>query len=128
MAKYPDDDDGIVLTQLEEEGIDMTRPLLLEFTVAAPDERSANAIEKAVTKLGYEAQIEFDEGELEEGDDLDESMEEFGPAWTVFLKVSMVPTYDEIIRIQEMLDEIAGPHGGESDGWGVMLEPDEDEE
>jgi hypothetical protein len=34
----------------------------------------------------------------------------------------MVPEYNEIIRIQNELDRLAGPLGGKSDGWGIMME------
>jgi hypothetical protein len=117
---------------------------LIEFAVAAADEASANAIAKAMRAAGYDTEICFDEGEPEEEedasdedasdeDDLDEDApdeddeldpddEEFGPSWTVFANVSMIPQYDEIIRIQADLDRIAGPHGGMVDGWGTMLE------
>ena len=132
MTNYPDDADGAVLADLAARGVDMSSPLLIEFAVAAPDEGSANAIAKAMRAAGYDTEICFDEGELEEedldedapdeDDELDPDDEEFGPSWTVFANVSMIPEYDEIMRIQADLDRIAGPHGGQADGWGTLLE------
>lgn len=140
MMDYPDDADGSLLAELEAQGIDMTQPLAIEFAVAAPDEASATAIGEALAGAGYESEIDFDDGEPLEGDALDgeldeeggsdpeEEEEEFGPSWTVYAMVEMVPDYDEILRIQEELDSLAEPFGGAVDGWGVMLEGPEEEE
>ncbi len=127
MTDYPDDADGAVLADLAARGVDMSSPLLIEFAVAAPDEASANAIAKSLRAAGYDTEICFDKGEPDEDepdedDELDPDDEEFGPSWTVFANVSMIPEHDELLRIQAELDRIAEPHGGQVDGWGVMLE------
>ncbi len=121
MTSYPNDADGAVLEDLAAHGVDMTQPLLIEFTVAIPDEPSAKKLVTAMTKAGYAPELEYDEGEPDfdpETDDLDE----FGPSWTVYTTVHMIPEYNQIIRIQAELDQIAQPFGGKSDGWGVMLD------
>ena len=127
MTTYPDDEDGAVLAELAAHGVDMSQPLLIEFPVAVPDEASANQTLAALTGAGYDAHIEFDEGEPDEDgdtdfDETDFDEEAFGPAWTVFATRQMIPEYNEIMRIQAELDKLAQPHGGHSDGWGVMLE------
>ncbi len=130
MTDYPNDDDGNVLADLAAQGVDMTQPLDIEFPVSAPDEASANSIEKALIDAGYECIVEYDDGELDEDDETAEDDEEFGPMWTVYVSVEMIPDYDEIIRIQADLDRLSGPSGGICDGWGVMLEgePDDDDD
>jgi hypothetical protein len=99
----------------------MSQPLLIEFQVAVADEASANKTLKAMTKAGYDSHIEYDEGEPDDDGEIDPDDEEFGPSWTVFAHVRMVPEYNEIMRIQAELDRLARPFGGNSDGWGVML-------
>ncbi|TWT93756.1 ribonuclease E inhibitor RraB [Stieleria varia] len=128
MTDYPNDEDGMVLADLASQGVDMTQPMEIEFPVLTVDEASANAIAKALVEAGYEAFIEFDEGEPDEDGIIDPDDEEFGPAWDIYVTVKMVPTYDEIVRIQDDLTRIASPFGGLSDGWGVMLEDDYDDE
>jgi hypothetical protein len=120
--EYPDDADGDVLTELAAHGVDMSQPLLIEFAVEAPDDPSAQAIEQALKAHGYETEIDYDEGEPDEDGEFDPDDEEFGPSWTVYANVRMVPEYDEIIRIQAELDRIANPLGGRSDGWGALVE------
>ncbi len=61
-------------------------------------------------------------GEPDENGEIDPDDEEFGPAWTVYANVRMIPEYSEIMRIQAELDQLARPFGGNSDGWGVMLD------
>lgn len=121
MARYPDDADGAVLADLAARGVDMSRALLIEFPVVVPDEVSAKQTAEAMTKAGYESHIEYDEGEPDYDPVVDDP-NEFGPSWTVYADVRMVPDYSEIIRIQNDLEEIARPCGGKSDGWGVLLD------
>lgn len=126
MTQYPDDADGSVLADLAALGIDMTQPMDIEFPVAAPDEEAAIEIARVLTEAGYEAHIEYDDGEDEEEEQ--EGDEEFIPGWDVYANVRMVPDYDEIIRIQADLSRLANPLGGMSDGWGVMLDSDVESE
>jgi hypothetical protein len=128
MSNYPDDADGEVLADLAAHGLDMSQPLPIEFAVYAPSEAAAEKTLNAMTKAGYEAEIEYDEGEPDENGVIDPNDEEFGPSWTVITIIEMVPDYAELMRIQADLDRISGPFGGKSDGWGVMLEDDEDDE
>ena len=123
MAKqqFPNDPDGDALRELAAEGIDMSKPLLIEFAVAAPDGDAAEKIAAALAQNGYQGNIDHDEGESDEDGEIDPDDEEFGPSWTVYVGIPMVPAYDEIMRIQADLDRIADPHGGRSDGWGAMI-------
>ncbi len=126
MTEYPDDADGSVLADLAALGIDMTQPMDIEFPVAAPNEEAANAIASVLIAAGYDAHVEYDDGEPEEEDEEDDDDDEFVPGWDVYVSTSMVPDYDEIVRIQADLSKLANPLGGMSDGWGVMLDSDMD--
>lgn len=123
MPEYPDDPDGAVLADLAAQGVDMSQPLDIEFPVIASDESSANGIASALSQAGYDPQIQYDEGEPGDFDD----DEDLGPIWDVYVNIRMVPEYEEIMRIQDDLDRLAGPFGGASDGWGVMLDGDPDQ-
>ena len=121
MKRYPDDADGAVLADLAARGVDMSKPLLIEFPVAVPDETSAANIAEAMLQAGYDAHVEYDEGEPDYDPSVDDPSE-FGPSWTVYANITMIPAYTEIIRLQNTLDLLARPFGGKSDGWGVMLD------
>ena len=127
MTEYPQDEDGQVLAELAAQGVDMSKPLLIEFPVAVPDEPAALKICSTLCGEGYDAEIQFDSGEEDFDEESDEA-DEFGPSWTVFVAVKMVPDYAEILRIQQDLDRIVKPLDGFSDGWGVMLDEQFDED
>lgn len=122
MTNYPDDADGAVLADLAASGIEMSKPLDIEFSVAATGEKSARKILDVLTKKGYEAEIVYDEGEPDDDGEIDPDDEEFGPSWTVVVNVRMVPEYTDIVRIQSELDGLTKSLGGTCDGWGVMLD------
>ena len=127
MNHYPDDDDGAVLRAIAADGIDMTQPLLIEFTVTALDRESAFAIKVAIaSNLGFETSMAFDEGEFEEDGHFDaeeiQTQPELGPHWLICANVTMIPDYHEIVRIQAELDKLSRPHGGQSCGWGATIE------
>ena len=121
MESYPDDVDGNILRNLAESGHDMSKPLVFDFFVDSPDQESSKNIEKELIKAGFSAEAHFDEGELEEGEEMTEENEEFWPSWTVYVFSKMVPSYDEIMRIQEQLDTIAAPFNGKADGWEIEI-------
>ncbi len=128
MTTYPDDDDGAVLAELASQGIDMSQPLLIDFPVTAPDEDSATAIAEALVSAGYDTEIVYDDGESEEEGEIDSDEEGFEPRWDVYAKVLMIPEYQEIMRIQAELDRLASPFGGKSDGWGVLVDGEAEED
>jgi hypothetical protein len=125
MSPYPDDDDGAALADLAAHGVDMTTPLVFEFAIDVPDEATATAVHAALIQHGYQADIEYDSGEADEYGDIDPEDEELGPSWTVYAKnVTLLPTYQELTRVQAELERIASPLGGHSDGWGTLLDTD----
>jgi len=113
---YPDDADGEALKRLHADGNDMSRPMAIDFEIAAPDGPTAESIVAALAAAGYAGQSWYDEGESESSDESDE----FGPSWNVTVTITMVPMYDDIIRIQNDLERVVGPHSGFSDGWGTF--------
>lgn len=119
MTDFPDDADGQALARLAQSGVDMTKPISFDFMVAAPDEATAEAIGKSLQAAGYDVELEYDEGEpIEDRGDSDDDGE-FGPSWTIYVTISMVPKHSEILRVQQELDALAAQFGGHSDGWGA---------
>ena len=83
----------------------MERPMLIDFHIAAENEMSCNRIFKALKVLGGSAKFDQDDETLE---------------WTVTFSKSMVPDYEDLIRLQDELNVLAKPLGGYSDGWGTF--------
>ena len=117
---FPDDEDGAVLASLAESGVDLSKPLEIEFIIDAPDEAAANKIAEAVRAAGHACSVEYDEGEPDEDGEIDPDDEEFGPSWAIYVSMEMVAEHARIVQLQQMFTQLAEPHGGACDGWGAM--------
>ncbi|MGD7006991.1 ribonuclease E inhibitor RraB [Metabacillus sp. 84] len=105
--KFPKDEDGKILKMLYKEGVDFSKPQNVDFFIAVPDQVSGQAVAGALKEEGINSELEMDR-ELEE--------------WTVACFIQLMLTYENITGIQERLQELCEPYGGEVDGWGVMME------
>ncbi len=105
MKNYPDDADGDALRRVVEGGSDMSKPMLVDFMIAVPDEKSGTSVSREAREHGYQTKVEQDR---ESG------------RWTCYCSKMMILTYEAVILTQDSLDEIARPFGGYSDGWGTF--------
>ena len=121
MEKFPNDADGMALRQMAIRGMDMENPVGFEFYIHVEDEATAAVVLNAVKHagIGDGAEIVYDEGELEEGEQKTPENEEFWPSWTVYVYRRMLPEYLGVVEAQEVLDGLAKLYGGKIDGWGV---------
>lgn len=103
---YPDDADGEALRRVETSGSDMSKPMFIDFQIAAPDQASAENIGGSARQLGYRVKV-YDSP----GDDM---------RWTCECSTRMLATYDGVIAIQAELARISLPLGGHPDGWGTF--------
>ena len=102
----PSDADGDALRRIAEDGSDISKPMLINFHVAVPDERSAQALAEVVSELGYHVELY-------------ESAECTLP-FTCECSTRMLATYDGVMAIQEELAALSKPFGGIPDGWGTF--------
>jgi hypothetical protein len=102
---YPNDADGDSLRKVVEAGADMSRPMTIDFSVDAPDERTARVIAELVSTQGFDPSIS-DNG--------------VSGSWSVHCSKTMLATYEGVVAVQAHLNELSGPHGGNCDGWGTF--------
>jgi hypothetical protein len=102
---FPNDAEGQALRRMAEGGIDMTKPMAVDFTVAVPDQRSGRLVAEAAETEGFRGNVSRDEA---------------SPGWRCTCTRTMVPEYDDIVSAQVLLDEISRPYGGRCDGWGTL--------
>jgi hypothetical protein len=105
MNIFPDDADGDALGRVAESGADLTKPMVIDFAVAVPDESTGRAIELKAIEIGYKTAVDQDS----------ESSD-----WTCYCSKAMFATYEDVINCQLELDKIAVAYGGFADGWGTF--------
>jgi regulator of RNase E activity RraB len=103
---FPDDSDGDALRLVLGNGSDMSKPMYIDFQVAAPSEASAKSIADVASKLGYRVSV-YDSPEC-------------GQAWTCQCSTRTLATYENVIAIQKELGQISAEFGGYPDGWGTF--------
>ena len=101
---FPNDADGDALRLFVKNGSDLSKPMLIDFQVAVPDEGAAKALADVVQKIGYHAKTY--------------ASPECSLPWTCECSTRMIASYDEVIAIQDELAKLSEPFGGHSDGWG----------
>ena len=99
---YPPDPHGDSLRQVAEAGADMSLPMTIDFSVAAPDERAARAIAALVSSRGFDPSISDNGG---------------SGSWNVYCSKTMLATYEGVVAVQAQLNELSKPHAGHCDGW-----------
>ena len=102
MTHFPADADGDALRRVAEGGSDMSKPMVIEFSIAVPDQPSGEATAEASASAGFDAIVDHD----------DESDE-----WSCYCRMETVATYERLLALQDELQRLASPHGGRIDGW-----------
>ena len=103
---FPNDADGEALQRVANDGSDMSKPMLINFQVAAPNEATAKALADAAYKNGYQVSIYFSP--------------ECSLPWTCECSTQMLATYEGVTAVQKELAELSVPFGGHCDGWGTF--------
>lgn len=103
---FPNDSDGDALRRVAHDGSDLTKPMLIDFHVAVPDEASARGLGGVAAKLGYHVSV-YDSAECT-------------LPWTCQCSTRMLATYENVIAIQKELANIGQRFGAVPDGWGTF--------
>lgn len=105
IPDYPNNADGDALRRVAADGSDMSKPMVIDFSVAIPDETSGNHVASATRSAGYDSYVSQDKDSGE---------------WTCYCTKSMIATYVSVVSVQDELDKISHPFGGITDGWGTF--------
>lgn len=99
---FPSDVDGDALRAAVDAGADITRPMIIDFTVAAPDEQTARGIAQLVEAHGFDPSIS-DDGR--------------GGKWSVYCSKSILASYEAVVEARAQLNKLVEASGGHCDGW-----------
>ncbi|TVU57827.1 ribonuclease E inhibitor RraB [Vibrio atlanticus] len=103
MDILPKDEDGVSLSNLRDQGSDLSKPMEIDFFVAVPNTAIGEILKPIIEKLGFQCSLEQDEETKD---------------WTLYCFIFVVPDYATILDIQVRLNEISNPHNANCDGWG----------
>ncbi|MCL2916832.1 ribonuclease E inhibitor RraB [Shewanella litorisediminis] len=112
---FPEDDNGQMLKAMHESGIDLTKPLDVDFFLVFDDRRDAESALEDLTAQEAEGEVELNFNE-----ELDK--------WELIVCINMLPEYDALVAREVELNAFAGQFDGQSDGWGVMQHQEGDDE
>jgi len=87
------------MKHLYPDGADISRRMVMEFSVAVPDERAARAVAETVAAAGFDPSISHD-------DETD--------SWSVCCAKEMLATYEAVIDAQAELNRLMQPYRGRS--------------
>lgn len=103
LGNLPHDEDGDTLRLLVEIGSDLTKEVEIDFAVKVATRDMGLKFAAVVEPLGFRTSVVED----------DETHN-----WTCYCSVTMIPSYDEIVGVQEKLASIGQPFNAVPDGWG----------
>jgi len=113
--QFPDDDNGKMLAAMSEAGIDLSKPLDIDFFLVFDDQRDAESATEELANSDIEGEMEL------------HLNDEVGK-WELIVCIKMVPQYQAIVDQELELNQFAVEFGGVTDGWGVMQHQDGDDD
>lgn len=99
------DENFEVLEGIAARGTDLSVPRLIDFAHVFFSEPEALRFKDAAEKAGYQASMQKVESE---------------ELWDVIASSKIVPSFDDVTRLEEELDCLARSFGGQADGWGFL--------
>lgn len=112
QAAREEDPDGSTLDALARAGSDLTREHLVEFYLYLPRETVARKVGEILNREGFETDIH--QVDPPRGD------------WSVLAAKRMRPELAPLRAVRERLTALMDEHDGEYDGWGTLVEEDND--
>jgi hypothetical protein len=109
-AAIPNDADGDAMRRVIASGANLSRPMKIDFQVAAPSEEAARRVAVTASEKGFAVQCYVDKE---------------GGKWTCECSQTMLLIYRDMLRIQKELNLLSRPFGGYADGWGTFGNEDE---
>jgi regulator of RNase E activity RraB len=104
-SEIPNDADGDTMRRVIAGGSDISRPMKIDFHIAAPNEEAAEKIASVVKQRGFEMDSYYDRDR---------------GGLTCSCSRTMILSHSGLLHVQEELSELSGPHGGHTDGWGTF--------
>jgi hypothetical protein len=99
----PHDADGDALRRLLADGSDLSKAMEIDFAMDIQNQKMGQALAEVASRIGFCTRVKQDE---------------VTGRWTCYCTRTLIPTYDEIIGIQNLLEVVGRPFNAKPDGWG----------
>ena len=109
---FPSDENGDILWAMRMGGDDLTVSRDVNFLVLFDAEGNADSCAAEMQEAAFEVQVEECP---EDAYDI--------PAWEVVITTHVVPSYERITALSDLIASMAASHGGVPDGWAAELSP-----
>ncbi|OUS28801.1 hypothetical protein A9Q98_07190 [Thalassotalea sp. 42_200_T64] len=103
---FPNDENGSVLAEMQEAGIDLSQPVIVEFFQLFEQQDNANALAQHITNSEMDVKVNVHPDQTPN-------------VWDVDCQIEMIPSYDNIVAMEETFEKLARKFDGYNDGWGV---------
>lgn len=104
--QFPNDENGALLREMHEAGIDLSQPLDVDFFFVFRTKKDAEAMITALAATGETLETALEKNEIHED-------------WDLRCTLNMVPTHSAITLREMQFGKLAQQNNGEGDGWGV---------
>lgn len=104
---FPNDENGLVLAEMQDAGIDLSKSLTVEFFQLFEQEKDARSMAKFIADSDMNATVKVHPDQTPN-------------VWDVDCQVNMIPSYENIIAMEDKFEKLANKFSGFNDGWGVQ--------
>ncbi len=106
---FPNDETGAVLAEMQDAGIELSKPVIVEFFQLFEDENNARALADYIKNSDIDAIVKVHPDQTPN-------------VWDVDCTMKMIPSYENITKNEVMFEKLARRFSGYNDGWGVQLD------
>lgn len=106
---FPNDENGSVLAEMQAAGVDLTKSHVVEFFQLFEIEENARALAEYINNSDMPATVKV-------------HPDTSPNVWDVDCQIDMIPSYDNIVAMEEKFEELARKFDGYNDGWGVQFD------
>ena len=107
---FPNDETGSVLAEMHDAGVELDKILTVEFFQLFEDENNAKAFAKQLSESDVATTA------------IKVHPDQTPNVWDVDCCVEIIPSYNNIVKFEDMFEKLAGKHKGYNDGWGAHID------
>ncbi len=107
--KFPKDENGSLLQEMHDAGIDLSQPLDVEFFTLFKTKKNAEAMIAEVIASDASIKTILEQNEIHDD-------------WDLCCIINMIPAHHQITLREAFFEKLAEKHHGDGDGWGVTQE------